>query len=341
MTVEICVVGFGAIGALYAFALERSSEVHLTAVCRSNHIAVRENGLIIESDKLGTHSPWHPYRVVRTVEEAADRPYAFVICAAKCLPDVGLTSSILEPLLKTLPSTPETAIVLLQNGVGIEEDVQKAIAGSGATNPVLSGCAWVDVTVVDGGKRVVQHGNERLVLGYHKPPQGYTSTDNRGPDALNKLCSLLQFAGASAQVASDVDAARWRKVLWNASFSTMCTLTRTTVGDVLALQESRQELKAIMLEVLTVAREIVTEEGAAILSDSVADAVIQSENPLSVFKPSMLVDLEAGRPMEVEVIVGGIVRKARAHSKSTPRLEMIYAALKVIQKGLINVRSSV
>lgn len=127
----------------------------------------------------------------------------------------------------------------------------------------------------------------------------------------------------------------------NASFSTMCTLTRATVGDVLSLQESRKELKAIMLEVLTVAREVVSEEGAAVLSDSVADAIIQNENPLSVFKPSMLADLEAERPMEVEAIVGGIVKKARVHSKSTPRLEMIYAALKVIQKGLINTRSSI
>lgn len=338
---DICLVGFGAIGALYAFALERSPEVRLTVVCRSNYDTVRKNGLIIESDKLGTHPPWNPYRVVRSVEEAADRPYSFIICATKCLPDVRPTSAILGPLLKALPLSPDTAIVLLQNGVGIEEDVQNAIANVGATNPVLSGCAWVDATTVDEGRRVVQHGNERLVLGYHRPACGHAPTDSRGPDALNKLCELLRAAGASAEAADDVDAARWRKVLWNASFSTICTLTRARVGDVLALPEGREELKAIMLEVLAVAHEVVSKEGSAILPDSVADAIIENENPLSVFKPSMLVDLEAGRPMEVEAIVGGIVSKARAHGKSTPRLEMIYAALKVIQRGLISARKPI
>lgn len=94
-----------------------------------------------------------------------------------------------------------------------------------------------------------------------------------------------------------------------------------------------------MLEVLTVARDVVTKEGAASLPDSVALTIIQNENPQSVFKPSMLADLEAGRPMEVEAIIGGIVRKARASGKSTPRLEMIYASLKVIQTGLIRARA--
>lgn len=149
---------------------------------------------------------------MRSVEEAADRSYAFIVCATKCLSDIRPTSSILGPLVKTLPSSPETAIVLLQNGVGIEEDVQKAIADVGAANPVLSGCAWVDATTVDQGKRVTQHGNERLVLGFHKTP--HAPTNNEGQSALNKFCALLQSAGASAEAAEDVDAARWRKVLW-------------------------------------------------------------------------------------------------------------------------------
>lgn len=96
-----------------------------------------------------------------------------------------------------------------------------------------------------------------------------------------------------------------------------------------------------MLEVLAVAHEVVSREGAAVLPDAVAEAIIQNENPQSVFKPSMLVDLEAGRPMEVEAIVGGIIRKAHTHGKSTPRLEMVYAALKVIQRGLISAAVSI
>ena len=121
----------------------------------------------------------------------------------------------------------------------------------------------------------------------------------------------------------------------NASFSTLCTLTRANVGDVLSLPEAREALRDIMLEVLKVARQYVSPEGAAGLPDSVAQAIVENENPQSVFKPSMLVDLEAGRPIEVEAIVGGIVRRAGSQNIAIPRTAMIYGALKVIQKSLV------
>lgn len=123
--------------------------------------------------------------------------------------------------------------------------------------------------------------------------------------------------------------------LRNASFSTLCTLTRATVGDVLGLPESREALEEIMLEALTVARNAINTDAAACLPDSVATTIIQNENPESTFKPSMLVDLEAGRPMEIEAIVGGVIRKAKEFHLSIPRLEIVYAGLKVIQKGLL------
>lgn len=121
----------------------------------------------------------------------------------------------------------------------------------------------------------------------------------------------------------------------NASFSTLCTLTRRRVCDVLAVPESRQALADIMLEVLAVARAYLPAETASLLPDAVSQAVINNENPDSIFKPSMLVDLEAGRPIEVEAIVGGIVKRAKKVGVVVPRLEVIYASLLLIQRGLI------
>ena len=127
----------------------------------------------------------------------------------------------------------------------------------------------------------------------------------------------------------------------NASFSTICTLARAHVGDVLALGSSRQALKDIMAEVLTVARASLTPSPAVEqeLSDAVIDRIIANENPQSVFRPSMLVDLDLGRPMEVEAIVGGVLRRARAKGVPTPKLDLIYAGLSVIQSNLIKGRA--
>lgn len=117
----------------------------------------------------------------------------------------------------------------------------------------------------------------------------------------------------------------------------MCTLTRANVGEVLATPTARTLLADIMLEVLQVARASLFPSPAVmtILSDSVCVTIVEHENPKSVFKPSMLVDLEAGRPMEVEAIVGGVLKRAQAANVAVARLQVIYAGLNVIQRGLL------
>ncbi|KAI0795263.1 ketopantoate reductase PanE/ApbA C terminal-domain-containing protein [Irpex lacteus] len=338
---KVCVVGFGAIGALYAFALEKSGKVEVTAVCRSNYETVKEHGLRIVSDRFGTHAPWYPHRVVSTVEEAADQQYSYIVCANKSLPDVHPTSKIIASLLDSLVPSFETTVVLLQNGVGIEDDIYEALSRRNVNIPVISGCAWVDATAVDDGKTVTQHGNERLVIGYHKPPVPVAFSEAASKSALNHFSDLLVAAGGNVEV-SEINVARWRKVLWNASFSTVCTLTQARVGEVLAVPQSRAALQDIMEEVLQVARATLPNDDLlkSVLHATVAQDIVNHENPASVFKPSMLVDLEAGRPMEVEAIVGGILRRAQEKGIQTPRLSLIYASLKVIQRKLIEARSS-
>ena len=156
--------------------------------------------------------------MVRTIEEAADRHYSYVICAFKAIPEVITTPALLAPLLARLDSSPQdqpTTFVLLQNGIGIEDDLQAALANIDAPSVVISGCCWVDTTLVDGGKKIVQHGNERLVLGYHRAPKGSTGFDEEtSKRSLDNLCDLFRAAGGNVEAAPDVDIARWRKVLW-------------------------------------------------------------------------------------------------------------------------------
>ena len=78
----------------------------------------------------------------------------------------------------------------------------------------------------------------------------------------------------------------------------------------------------------------------ATLPETVVQDVIDHENPKSIFKPSMLVDLEAGRPVEVEAIVGGVLRRARHARVPVPKLEFIYAGLCVIQKNLLEAKKT-
>ena len=154
--------------------------------------------------------------------EAADRAYAYVICAFKSVPEATTTPALLAPLLAALPSQPEpnarpTTFVLLQNGIGIEDDLLCALSSARAQAAVISGCCWVDTTVLDGGRKVAQHGNERLVLGYHRPPSGTNPawfSEESSQQSLDELCALFRTGGSNVEAALDMDVARWRKVLW-------------------------------------------------------------------------------------------------------------------------------
>lgn len=157
--------------------------------------------------------------MVRTVEEAADRHYSYIICAFKCVPEITTTPALLSPLLAQLSASPPaqpTTFVLLQNGIGIEDNLQAALAKIDAPSVILSGCCWVDTTALDGGRKIAQHGNpERLVLGYHRPPGDSPNHDEQtGRRSLDTLCGLFRAAGGNVEAALDVDIARWRKVLW-------------------------------------------------------------------------------------------------------------------------------
>ncbi|TFK55378.1 6-phosphogluconate dehydrogenase C-terminal domain-like protein [Heliocybe sulcata] len=349
---DICVVGFGAIGTIYAYALERAGRARVTAVCRSLgcvvHVRVEGAGLGITSDCLGRAEAWKPYRVVASVDDAADRDYRFVVCSFKCLPDVQDTPSLIRPLLSKT-----SAFVLVQNGIGIERTLREEAPGNAT---IISGCAWVDATVVDGGTRVHQTGDERLTIGVHPSPNGNAGAETGARESLELLAELLRSGGCNPEVTNNIDAARWRKVLWNASFSTLCTLTRGSCADMMSaevLSDMLPVIRGVMAEVISVARkagvtptELPDEAAEPIVKNAIhdySDVHLKSGDNgngrvPSTFKPSMLVDLEAGRPIEVEPIIGGVIRRARELSVETPRLDLVYAALKVIQQNILKAR---
>lgn len=122
----------------------------------------------------------------------------------------------------------------------------------------------------------------------------------------------------------------------------MCTLTRAPVSALLSSPQSRAIIVALMSEVLTVARvslSRLTVDASDALADCVMEEIMKDQDPASSFRPSMLVDLEAGRPMEVEAILGGMLRRARAAEIATPRLDVVYAGLEVMQKIIISSKS--
>ncbi|KAJ1945689.1 hypothetical protein EC988_005701, partial [Linderina pennispora] len=147
---KVLLVGAGALGSVYAWRLDVSSKIQVTTVCRSNYETVKENGFHIISHAFGDEV-YRPHRVVRTIDEAvADGDvYDFVIVCTKALPNLGDTSSIIAPAVQD----PRTIIMLIQNGIGIEDPY----AARYPNNPIVSTIAYIDASQPTDG--TIDHGN--------------------------------------------------------------------------------------------------------------------------------------------------------------------------------------
>lgn len=336
---HVLFIGLGALGSIYSWLLSRSPlQPRITCVARSNYQAVTDaGGVTIKSLKYGTFGPWKPNVLLREGEQGAktasrDR-YDFVIVTAKAILERKMSDSI-KPYLRPLQQGEKgPTIVLIQNGIGIEEEVHSALVPSHA-NGVLSGIAWIGAQLREAGTIVEHGGLERLEVGTF-PSE--TLTETMHPE-LNSFCELWNSAGGVSVPCADIQPLRWSKIFWNAAWGGACLMARQSVDVVLSpvnIAYTIPVVRRIMLEVLAVARSCGI--GEDVLPASSVDQSFEltyssrpgqeTNNLTSRFKPSILVDLEAGRPMELQAIFGKCVQLARRNGVDTPRLDMIIAAL--------------
>ncbi|KAK4054920.1 hypothetical protein OIV83_000844 [Microbotryomycetes sp. JL201] len=385
-TVEILVIGFGALGTVYGWILSQNKNVRVTAIARSNYDSFNAQGVTIDSEKFGLQKNWKPYRMCRTADEANDRKYDFVIATFKCLPDLLPTASILAPFLE-----------------GNWDDKKTTMAYPDV--PIISAVAWIGANLKKNA--LVTHGAlEKLIIGLYQgegrgaelnPVSGETTDPFADPAGYEKpggdikrqeglartqqFAELLQGGGGEVEIAEDIQPKRYEKNIWNAAWSSICTLSRSPLSACVApevLPFTLPVVRRTMLEVLYVARAASYDE--SVLPMKVIDDAIKitiknyqrasglltpmtpgpagstddafgssgygfpTEDQTSLestvnFKPSMLLDIEANRPCELEAIIGSVLDRARAKGVATPRLDLVYTALKVHQDMVVRVYS--
>ncbi|KAF2195804.1 2-dehydropantoate 2-reductase [Zopfia rhizophila CBS 207.26] len=302
---KILLFGAGSVGTVYLYLLSKVSSI--TAVCRSNYDTVRKNGFIINSSLFGQGIHFIP-NAVRDCAEAASadsKPFDYIVVCSKVIP--GTIPQLIAPAI-----TPgHTIIVLIQNGIGIEDEYATAFP----TNPIISCVVYLPATQRPAG--VIRHGEiERLELG------AYPSNAPSAPARV--FTELIRAAGATAELYDDVQAKRWFKLLANASWNPICALTLCTDAEFMVSSSLATDLALeIMLEVCAIAEAygytISREEAEYQLGR--AKARIYHKNGV---EPSMLQDVRGGRKMEVEAIVGNAVRMGKEKEVAAPKLEMLY-----------------
>lgn len=292
-----------------------------------------------------------------------------MLSTTKCTPDLQpLSEAILPFLRKPQGSEQGPTIVLIQNGIDIEEEVHKRLVRDLklALN-IISCTAWCGTNLVEGGSKIEHGALERLDMGLYPTPNGtnvvatemsatfYTKNKLAQAEAtFQRFVEMYNRGRGTAGPQKDIQPGRWRKVLWNAAFGGQTALARLPVAEMLrpaTLEYTVAVARKIMLEILYVARSAGYSEEvfpAASIDETIEMTVnlyapksgTPPDDPVLSFKPSILLDLEAGRPMEIVPIFESIVRRAREAAIETPRLDMIVAALRPAQETAIRLARS-
>lgn len=301
---KILIFGAGGVGCIYALILWRAGE-EVTAVCRSNYDQVQQNGITVRSKKWGSCSA-RP-NVVRTTEEAAQfGPFDYIIVCSKAFPS---TAKLISAAIG-----PDTAIVLAQNGIGIEAEYAVAYPN----NTIISGVVYLPTTQVEPG--IIEHGTplERFEVGT------YPANANLDAKAkVDQLAELFTKGEGTCIPYDDIQPQRWYKLALNAALNPVTALTLCDDANLIRSSEGALEmLKDIMREVGATARAY----GYTNIDEtSIAEQMVRHEERLITGgkEPSMLVDVRHERPVEVEAILGNVVRMAKAKKVEVPLLSML------------------
>lgn len=307
MSPSILVVGAGAIGALFGSALARLG-VRVSVVCRSDYPAVSRDGYEISSALLGEHR-FRPEHVYREVSECIELP-DYLLLTAKVLPAVD-RAVLIRPAVG-----PNTVIVLIQNGVDIEAQIAAAFPG----NELLSSLAFVAVGRAPPN-RVLHQSLGSLVMGRY--PSGVTP-------AAEKLAALFEAGRVPCKLTGDVIAARWQKAVWNATFNPISIMGGVLdTATMLKTPEDEAFIRQGMQEVCAVAAALGHPQHPKLV-----DQMLAGTRAMPPYKTSMALDYENGRALEIEAILGNVVRAARKSGVATPALESIYALAKMVEHKL-------
>lgn len=298
MSPRMAIVGAGAVGCYYGGRLaQHGHEVHF--LLRSDYEAVTRHGLHLRSPLGDAHIA--EVRCARTTAEIG--PCDIVFIAMKVTSNPVLLE-LLPPLL-----SPGTLLVTLQNGLGNEEFLSEHFGAE----RVLGGLCFVCLNRTAPG--VIEHiAQGRINLGEHgRLAQGRT----------HEIATMLQRSGIECVVEESLAAARWKKLVWNIPFNGL-SIAAGGIDTAAILADPALELRVrgLMAEIITTAGLL----GHYLPSQLIED-MIERTRTMTRYKPSSLIDFEAGHEVELEAIWGEPIRRAREAGLPMPMVEGLYGEL--------------
>lgn len=295
------IIGSGALGGYYgARLMHAGAEVHFLCHCDAAHVAA--HGWFVES----TQHEDIKLADVHAYGDVKDMPRCDVVVVGLKSTSNALLPELLPPVLKD-----GGCVLTLQNGLGPEDDAA-AVVGA---DRVLGGLCFLCSNKVGPG-HIKQDRFDHIKLGEFA---------TRGiSERMQAIAADFDAGGVRVQLSEDLTAARWEKLVWNVPYNGLCALLGV---DCSALMRRAEPLvEALMREVVDAAKAAVGHD----IPDGFVAKMLDNTRNMDAYRPSMMIDREMGRPMEIEAIYGEPVRRAEAAGCAVPRMRMLYEQLRVL-----------
>jgi 2-dehydropantoate 2-reductase len=327
---DVCVFGAGAIGGFMAARLAAGGQAKVSVIARGAHLAaIREHGLRLVS--TGGDAQARPAHAVDRPQDLPPQDIVFVTLKAYALP---AAAAAIAGLLK-----PDGHAVFVTNGLtwwwkhGLPDpgplpllDPHGTLWNTLTPQRVLGCVVYAPNEVIEPG--VVRHtGPNRWLLG---------EPDNSDSVRLHTTVDLMKHAGLGAEASSDLRREVWAKLMRNAALNPLCALTRLPSSEL----SGDPELLAIGDGIIGELVAIAAAHGSRVASEAEeARAALRrggpaGNKPVGGMRPSMLQDALAGRPTEVEAILGQLQAFAREAGVRCPCIDGVLPLMRGLDRSL-------
>lgn len=301
---KIAILGAGAMGSLFGGLLaETGEQVTLLDINDAHLGAIATHGLRLETDAGD--------RCVRNLQvlrpSQATQVPDLLIVFTKAMHTRAALASVRQLI------GPSTYVLTLQNGLGNVEALGSVVP----QERILVGVTTWPADLAGPG-HVRSHGAGVIRM---------MTADGADRPMLERVVHALSDAGLQCRVDANVWGAVWEKVAFNAALNPLCTVLNRPVDALGAVEDGPALALTIVEEVLAVARASGVSVDAVKVSDNVRHAIVAHRG----HKPSMLQDVLAGRPTEIESINGAVVVAARRHGVRVPHTETLMQLVRLVQ----------
>ncbi|HEU5296412.1 MAG TPA: 2-dehydropantoate 2-reductase [Burkholderiaceae bacterium] len=308
-TTTIAALGAGAVGSYYGAQLARAGH-NVTLIGRAPHVAaIRERGLQLH--KGGTVEAVH---LQASTDVAAVRGAEVVLCCVKST-DTDAAARAMAPHLSA-----DALVLSLQNGVDNADTLAALLP-----NTVLAAAVYVATAMPEPG--VVQHfGRGDLVIG---TVDSAVASEPKVAQRLQRVVELMASADVAVRVSPDVRAELWSKLLVNCAYNAISGLAQMPYGKMAALPEVMQLQRAVVHEVVAVARAA----GVALSLPEAMQAMERIAPAMPAQLSSTAQDMARGKRSEIDHLNGTVVRLGAKHGIATPVNQALYALVKLVESG--------